>query len=334
MADEFGRSGQITAIHEKLFSGATIIFDSIWQRLLPGSQPVAPVGIPRCKEQNPGGEIDPGCGQTTMRGWATYVMRNPLDGLRPSAREESMGHDIETRSTGSDSRWCGDECRHGARGLLRQSGRAAARSDQRQEPGERHRSGPAESCGRRSVSLGGISACDRRRRHADDLGILQQRATAHPERRLGASGHTGRLRDFRDDRRRQHATGGRGHPRIALAPGGRMGVHDLRQLPGHCSRHERPALCDRCEGGGHLVFPRRLPAFAAGARPRRVRVRHLLRQWRRERVQHPFGDRALRRTRSRSLSDHRHPSARPKAARCRSPTATISTFPQRLLRRS
>ena len=33
--------------------------------------------------------------------------------------------------------------------------------------------------------------------------------------------------------RRQYATDGRRHPRVALASGGRVGVHDLRPLPGN-----------------------------------------------------------------------------------------------------
>jgi len=41
-------------------------------------------------------------------------------------------------------------------------------------------------------------------------GVLQQRATAHPERRVGASGNTIYLSDFRHDLGRQHATDGRG----------------------------------------------------------------------------------------------------------------------------
>ena len=37
------------------------------RRLLSGNQSIASVGTPRCQEQNPGGEIDPGCGQAAMR---------------------------------------------------------------------------------------------------------------------------------------------------------------------------------------------------------------------------------------------------------------------------
>src|ERR1700722_13509681 len=94
--------------------------------------------------------------------------------------------------------------------------------------------------------------------------------------------------------RRQYATVGRWHPRVALASGGRVGVHDLRPLPDYRDRSDRPTLCCRRQGGRYLVFSSRVSAFPAGPCARWLRIRHLLRQWRAERVQHPLGDRLVR----------------------------------------
>ena len=98
----------------------------------------------------------------------------------------------------------------------------------------------------------------------------------------------------KDDLRRQYATDGRWHPRVALASGGRVGVHDLRSLPEYRDRSDRPPLCCGRQGGRYLVFSSRVSAFPAGPCARWLRIRHLLRQWRAERVQHPLGDRLVR----------------------------------------
>jgi hypothetical protein len=50
-------------------------------------------------------------------------------------------------------------------------------------------SDPGPHCDRRSISFGAIAAAHRCRRHAAHLGVLQQRAKTHSERRLGAPGH-------------------------------------------------------------------------------------------------------------------------------------------------
>ena len=113
-------------------------------------------------------------------------------------------------------------------------------------------------------------ARDRRRRPADGLGLVQQCTEAHPEWRLGPSGHGRRFRDLEGDLRRQHAAVRRRHPRAALAPGGRMGDHDLRLLPRHRARHAGPPLCRRPQVGRPLVFSAGRAAFAARAWARTV----------------------------------------------------------------
>src|SRR5690348_8599624 len=54
----------------------------------------------------------------------------------------------------------------------------------------------------------------------------------------------------------------------------------------------RPYVADVKEGR-YLVFSVRLSAFAAGLGARRLRIRHLLRRWRGERVQYPLADRLV-----------------------------------------
>ena len=98
----------------------------------------------------------------------------------------------------------------------------------------------------------------------------------------------------RHDLGRQHAADRRRHPGIALAPGGRVGDHDLRQLPRHGSRCHGPPLCRRRQRRRPLVFSGRPAAFAARPRPRRLRIRDLLRRRRRQRVQHAAGDGLVR----------------------------------------
>src|SRR6266481_5138872 len=98
-----------------------------------------------------------------------------------------------------------------------------------------------------------------------------------PERRLGAASDPGGLRNFHNHLRRQYATDGRRHPRVALASGGRVGVHDLRSLPGDRDRSDGPPLCCRRQGWRYLVFSCRLSAFAAGPRTGRLRICYLLR---------------------------------------------------------
>ncbi len=146
---------------------------------------------------------------------------------------------------------------------LWQSGSTAPGRHQLQ--GARHRSGAAESRDRKPVSLGAISAGHRCRRHALDLGVIQQCAEAHPERRLGTPGHGRRLSGRKGNLGRQYAPDLRRHPRTALAPGGRVGDHDLRQLPRDRARCAGSSLCRRCEGWRSLVYPGRGAAFAAGA---------------------------------------------------------------------
>ena len=90
---------------------------------------------------------------------------------------------------------------------------------------------------------------------------------AHPEWRLGPSGHTRRFRDLEGDLRRQHAAVGRRHPRAALAPGGRMGHHDLRHLPDHRSRTQgRPYVAD-VKAGDLWYFPAGAPHSLQGLGP-------------------------------------------------------------------
>src|SRR5882762_8314320 len=87
---------------------------------------------------------------------------------------------------------------------------------------------------------------------ATDVGsmplIVQQRATSHSKWRLGAPGDARLLRGCRHHLRRQHAADSRWHPRDALAPVCRVGLHDLRHLPDHHSRRIGPALYRRREG--------------------------------------------------------------------------------------
>ena len=126
------------------------------------------------------------------------------------------------------------------------------------------------------VSLGAVPAGDRRRRPAAILGIVQQCAKAHSEWRLGAPGDASGFRDFRYHLGGQHAIDRRRHKGIALASGRRMGLHDLWEVPGHCSRRQGPRLCLGREGRRPLVLSSGLPAFTAGASPGRLRVHHLL----------------------------------------------------------
>ena len=96
MADEFGSSGQITAIGKELFLVQPLFSIGSSSAYYPQANPLLPLAHHDAKSKTPAAKSIPVVVRTTMRGWATYVMRNPLDGLRPSAREESMGHDIET----------------------------------------------------------------------------------------------------------------------------------------------------------------------------------------------------------------------------------------------
>jgi hypothetical protein len=61
------------------------------------------------------------------------------------------------------------------------------------------------------VPVGVLSAADRCRRHAADLGVLQQRTAAHSKRRLGASGDARLFRGRGHHFRRQHAADVRRH---------------------------------------------------------------------------------------------------------------------------
>ena len=78
------------------------------------------------------------------------------------------------------------------------------------ESKERQRSRPAESSHQGSVSGSIFSTSHRRRQHAAELGIFQQRAAAHSKWRLGASGNAGLLCGCGHDLRRQHAADGGG----------------------------------------------------------------------------------------------------------------------------
>ena len=98
-----------------------------------------------------------------------------------------------------------------------------------------------------------------------------------------------RFRDLEGNLRRQHAAFRRRHPRAALAPGGRMGDHDLRHLPRHRPRHAGPPLRRRRQGGRPLVLPSRCAAFPARTWPGRLRIRDLLRRRPLQRIQYAAG---------------------------------------------
>ena len=70
--------------------------------------------------------------------------------------------------------------------------------------------------------------------------------------------------------RREHAPQRGWSAGIALAPGRRVGLHDLRQLPRHRDRPPRPRLRRRHDRGRPLVFPGRIPSLLAGPRAGRV----------------------------------------------------------------
>ena len=106
---------------------------------------------------------------------------------------------------------------------LRQSGRAAAGRNQRQESEEHHRSRAAESGDQGPVS-GGILP------PATDVGSMPLiwASFNNAPRRIQNGGWARQVTqaDFAisdDDLRRQHAADRRRHPRAALAPGGRVG---------------------------------------------------------------------------------------------------------------
>ena len=76
------------------------------------------------------------------------------------------------------------------------------------------------------------------------------------------------LPDLDRHRRREHAALCRRRPRAALAPAGRMGGHDARELPRHDARCPRASLCRGREGGRPLVLPRpALPHSLQGLGP-------------------------------------------------------------------
>ena len=134
-------------------------------------------------------------------------------------------------------------------------------------PGNLRDPGPQSEATRQAVSLGAISAGDRCRRHADGLGLIQQCAEARAERRLGTPGDAGRFRDFDHDHGRQHAADGRRHQGVALAPGRRVGDHDLRQLSRDGSRRPgRPYVADVNEGD-LWYFPAGQPHSLQGLGP-------------------------------------------------------------------
>jgi hypothetical protein len=106
---------------------------------------------------------------------------------------------FETRHADSDGhRRDGHGSNDRARSLFRQPRRAATRSDQRREPGERHLSRSAESGIGYPVPRGAVAPTDRCGRSAAVLGVVQQCAKANPERRLGAPGDASGFGDFRD----------------------------------------------------------------------------------------------------------------------------------------
>ena len=119
----------------------------------------------------------------------------------------------------------------------------------------------------------------------------------------------------------------RRHPRAALAPGGRMGDHDLRQLPRHRARRAGSSLCRRRQGRRPLVFPAGRAAFAAGPGSRRLRVRDLLRRRPRQRIQHAAGDRLVRAHAARGAGEELRRAGRQRSRRFRCTTSGSSRAP-------
>ena len=189
----------------------------------------------------------------------------PTRKTHPCPKERLYGSRITSWCTRCSRCWYRRNRRRGSqRRELRQSRRAAARPNQHDHQSvELHRPGPAEPRARLAVSGRIFATADRRRRHADVLGILQQRATPHSERRLGQAGHPSRFPDRGGDFRRQYAAHSRRHPRTALASGCRVGLRHQRGGARHHHRRRGARQRRRHRRGRTLVFPLRLAALVA-----------------------------------------------------------------------